>query len=229
MEDPKLPEVDEEPLDPDDDVDADEEFGEPDEMVGTDEGDSGNATQACAEPEPEVTGRRAAVFHSPVSHLTRPQQIRCRQRVVQAALVGYHNGRQLHYTPGALRWDGIANRRLAKLGQYPRFADCSSFATWCLWNGLAVMFHRPDVVNGCGWRAGFTGTMMTHGKRQTAANCLEGDCVIYGDHGYPGQHAAVIVGRHNGTPMVVSNGSEIGPLYLAFNYRPDFIGIWRYI
>ena len=43
MEDPKLPEVDEEPLDPEDDVEADDEFGEPDEMQGEDEGDSGTA------------------------------------------------------------------------------------------------------------------------------------------------------------------------------------------
>ena len=167
-------------------------------------------------------------FRSPVSNLTRPEQVRCRARAVQAALLGYHNRSALHYTQGSRRWDGIRLRKIAALGQYPNYADCSAFASWSLWNGLAVVFHRPDVVNGQSWNGGFTGTMMTHGKRQTVSNCLPGDCVIYGRR-YPGVHVAIIVGRRGSTPMVVSNGSEAGPFYVAYNYRRDILGIWRYI
>jgi hypothetical protein len=39
----------------------------------------------------------------------------------------------------------------------------SSFATWCLWNGLALRFGLGDIVNAAGWTAGYTGTMLEHG------------------------------------------------------------------
>jgi hypothetical protein len=42
-------------------------------------------------------------------------------------------------------------------------------------------------------------------------------------------HCAVVVDMVNGTPMVISHGSEPGPFYLAYNYRPDVLSIRRYI
>ncbi len=40
---------------------------------------------------------------------------------------------------------------------------------------------------------------------------------------------AVVVDMVNGTPMVISHGSEPGPFYLAYDYRPDVLSIRRYI
>jgi hypothetical protein len=163
------------------------------------------------------------------SGLSRDQRIRCRDRAVQAAQLALAHAPQVHYTQGAKRWDGITKRRDARLGQFPTHADCSSFATWCLWNGLVLRFGLGDIVNGAGWRAGYTGTMLGHGKRvRHSANALRGDCVIYGS-GPPGQHVAIIVARQSGVPMVISHGSEPGPFYLRFDYRSDVLEIRRYI
>jgi hypothetical protein len=163
------------------------------------------------------------------SGLSRDQRIRCRDRVVQAARLTLANKAQTHYTEGAQRWDGIKNHRNAELGQFPVYSDCSSFATWCLWNGLVLRFGLGDIVNGEGWTAGYTGTMLEHGMVvRYASNALPVDCVLYGA-GPPGEHVAVITDMVNGTPMVISHGSEPGPYYLAYNYRSDIIAIRRYI
>jgi len=163
------------------------------------------------------------------SGLSRDQRIRCRDRVVQAARLTLANKDHTHYTEGPLRWDGIAHRRNAEIGQFPEYSDCSSFATWCLWNGLVLRFGLGDIVNGAGWTAGYTGTMLEHGLPvRYPSNVLPGDCVIYGS-GPPGVHCAVVVDMVNGTPMVISHGSEPGPFYLAYNYRPDVLSIRRYI
>jgi hypothetical protein len=90
-----------------------------------------------------------------VSGLTREQRIRARDRTVQAALLALHHAPQVHYTQDLVqRWDGIAKRRNARVGEFPRNADCSSFATWCLWNGLHLGFGLGDLVNGFNWTAG---------------------------------------------------------------------------
>ena len=72
------------------------------------------------------------------SGLSRDQRIRCRDRVVQAAKVGLANKADVHYTEDGRRWRGITHHRDASHGQFPDYSDCSSFATWCLWNGLAL-------------------------------------------------------------------------------------------
>jgi hypothetical protein len=93
-----------------------------------------------------------------------------------------------------------------------------------LWNGLALIFHRPDVVNGETRRAGYGGTMLRHGKQQTVGDCLPGDVVIYG-HRFPGEHVALIVGKRGSTPMVVSHGSEartaVPPVQLPLGHHAD--------
>ena len=86
-----------------------------------------------------------------------------------------------------------------------------------------------DIVNGEDWRAGFTGTLRSHGLRvQHEANLLRGDLVHYG--GGTGAHVAIIVSRpRDGVPHVVSWGSEGGPRYAVFNYRSDVDHFRRYI
>lgn len=165
---------------------------------------------------------------SSVSGLNAAHRIRARDLAVQAALHGLRRAPEIHYTQGPQRWEGIAHHLKAHRGEVPTHADCSSFWTWCLWNGLDHYGVR-DTVNGCGWAAGFTGTMLEHGKRVVhLGNVLRGDLVIYGDHPQ-GEHVAGVVGTRNGVPMVVSNGSEAGPFYLPYNYRRDILQIRRYI
>ena len=164
-----------------------------------------------------------------VSGLSREHRIRARDRTVQAATLALHHAPKVHYTQGAKRWDGIANRRNARTGEFPTNADCSSFATWCLWNGLRLGFGLGDLVNGAGWAAGYTGTMLTHGKRvRHLGNVMRGDCVLYGS-GAPGEHVTIVVGIVGGVPMVVSHGSEAGPFYVRYNYRGDIMQFRRYI
>ncbi len=147
---------------------------------------------------------------------------------MQAAKLAYANRGQVHYTEGPERWNGITLKRVAADGQYTHYADCSSFVTWCLWNGLGQLYGTSDVVNGAKWEAGFTGTMYKHGMVvQNLANVLRGDCVLYGKD--PGLHVAIVVGSMDGTPMVISHGSEPGPYYLRYNYRSDVHQIRRYI
>lgn len=169
-----------------------------------------------------------------VSGLIAPHRIDARTRACNAALLGYHNAPALHYTEGSERWDGIAHHLDASKGQFPHYADCSSFVTWCLWNGLHLGYGVRDTVNGADWESGFTGTMLTHGKQvQHLANVQRADYVIYGDGG-DGKHTALVVGLAKGVAgvpdgkiMVISNGSEAGPYYLPYDYRPDIMQIRR--
>jgi hypothetical protein len=159
--------------------------------------------------------------------LTAAQVTGARNRAVNAARLCYNNRAAVHYTQGAARWDGINKQMHANKGQYPKYADCSSFATWCIWNGLQPP-GVPDVVNGQQWKAGYTGTMLNHGIVVSAASAQPGDCVLYGPRGSNGSHTAICV-TAGPVPTVISHGSEAGPYLLAYNYRGDVMSIRRYI
>jgi cell wall-associated NlpC family hydrolase len=164
-----------------------------------------------------------------VSGLDAEQRAAAREAAVRAALMGLDNISQVHYTQDSRRWDGISNKRVAAKGKVPHHSDCSSFATWCLWNGLNLGFEVGDVVNGLDWTAGYTGTMLQNGKEVRRVEKLrQGDCVIYGSES-PGTHVAIVVGRQDGVPMVVSHGSEEGPFFVRYNYRSDVLQFRRYI
>ena len=126
------------------------------------------------------------------------------------------------------RWDGIANKRTSAHGLFPTQADCSSFATWCLWNALFLMWGKGDRVNGAGWTAGFTGTMLDHGVRvEHAANALRGDCVFYEVPPDDTRHVAIVVTRIGGL-HVISHGHESGPHFVPWDHWP-VTQIRRYI
>jgi hypothetical protein len=165
-----------------------------------------------------------------VSGLSKLHRIQARDRIVAAAMLGLNNAPKINYTQGPARWEGINKHCNARLGQYPHNADCSAYATWCLWNGLYLGFGVRDTVNGADWKAGYTGTMLANGKKVAhEANVQRGDCAIYG-HGAPGEHTAIVVGRRlDGTIMVVSHGSQAGPFYLAAHYRPDLMEFRRFV
>src|SRR5262245_32669359 len=152
-----------------------------------------------------------------VSGLSKANRLKARELIADAAWLTYNHRGEVHYTQGSRRWDGINLDLKAYQDEYPKYADCSSFATWCIWNGLDH-FGVRDTVNGLAWKAGWTGTMLQHGKQVVhLENVLRGDCVIYGT-GAPGKHTAIIVGVRNGKPMVISHGSEAGPYYLPYDY-----------
>lgn len=141
---------------------------------------------------------------------------------LQAAVLGLHHAPEIHYTQGELRWQGIDRRRDASKGQYPNWVDCSAFLGWCYWNALHLHGGHSDIVNGEHWQGGYTGTMMEHGRRVSAP--IPGDAIIYGS-GFPGEHTAL----YTGGGLVVSHGSEAGPLLLPWRYRSDVLEIRRYI
>jgi NlpC/P60 family len=165
-----------------------------------------------------VEERRAASIG-----LNARDRIRARDLAIQAASLALRNAASIQYTMGPKRWDGINRNRKAWRGEFASFQDCSSFATWCLWHGLAH-FGIPDIVNGQQWRAGFTGTMFNHGQRVARDDALRGDLLFYADPQRRINHVTIYIGGG----MVISHGSEPGPLKLRMDYRP-IVQIRRYI
>ena len=145
-----------------------------------------------------------------------------RKRVVRAALLGHKHKGEVHYTMGARRWDGVTNRCRSHLGRFPKWADCSSYVTWCLWDALGGPNAGPDIANGQSWKAGYTGTLKQHGRRVSLENAVAGDLVHYG--GGTGSHVTIVVGKNK----VVSHGSEGGPFLLRPDYRDDISEVRRY-
>lgn len=203
--------------------------------------DVGNADAVPVKfaPDEDVRPRvlEAADGRAPnISGLSAAHRIEARTMALQAALLGLRHAPELHYTQSSSRWEGIAENLKAWRHAYPKHADCSSFVTWCLWNGLDH-FHTRDVVNGQSWKAGFTGTMVEHGVRVAdgthwSLKPQRADAILYGDPLGRTGHTALVIGhdaRHGGRLMVVSFGSEAGPFYLPYDYRSDVHGAWRYI
>jgi hypothetical protein len=157
-------------------------------------------------------------------HLTPAQRIVCRDRVMQAAALALRHRGEVEYTMGNDRWNwkkahGGHGLR-ARDGEFPRNLDCSSWATWCLWNGLWCSFGLPDVVNALAWRGGSTYTMDSHGRRVDLGEAIRGDCVFYNGPA----HVAVYIGGGD----VVSHGSDSGPNRLDARYR-RVVQVRRYI
>jgi cell wall-associated NlpC family hydrolase len=153
-----------------------------------------------------------------------PEDIKAlRLRVVRAAMLGYKHKDEVHYTTGPRRWDGITNRCRSHLGRYPKWADCSSYVTWCLWDALGGTNAGPDIVNGQSWRGGYTGTLRDHGRRVSLETAMPGDLVHYGVG--TGSHVAIVVGKDK----AISHGSEDGPFLVKPDYRDDLAEVRRYV
>lgn len=110
---------------------------------------------------------------------------------------------------------------LNRVEALPWTTDCSEFVTTIYkWAGA------PDP-NGRGFNGlGYTGDMLDHGVSIPLYQCLAADVVIWGS--FPGHHTAVLVENGaSGDPLIVSHGSEKGPLLMrlsqenkAQGYRP---------
>lgn len=91
----------------------------------------------------------------------------------------------------------------------PMWTDCSGFATLCY-----RLAGAPDP-NRQGYNGqGYTGTLLDHGDGIPLWQAKPGDLVIWGS--FPGHHVAVIVDTRNpADPVLVSHGSEGGPLLVS--------------
>lgn len=130
-----------------------------------------------------------------------------RRKIAKAAHCGFVNRDEVHYTqqPGT-RWDGITEQR--RPPEFPRFADCSSFAIWCYWAASA-----PDP-NGTSYHGGWSGSLLLKGREVRIGDAAMGDIAFYGKTRSDIDHVTVYVG--NG--KCVSHGQESGPLFLDLDY-----------
>lgn len=161
-----------------------------------------------------------------ISGLSKPHRAEARKIITRGAGMMLSNSWRVHYTQGSARWQGIDRRLLVSKYQYPTYCDCSSSATWLLWNGLHVLYGVRDLVNHLNWRAGYTGTMLQHGTIiRDYSNIKVGDLAIYGRRGSTGSHVALCLGGG----YIFSHGSERGPVKTTLHYRPDLMTVRRYI
>lgn len=138
---------------------------------------------------------------------------------------------EVHYSQDAgERWEGIAHGLRIAEGDFPRHGDCSSTQSWLLWNALTHVGVHRDLVNGLAWRAGYTGTIVHHGKPvMDVRNAKVGDSVLYGHQKIGGIWVPEHVATYIGGGRVFSHGGEAGPFKLGVDYRPDRVAIRRHI
>ena len=128
-----------------------------------------------------------------------------RQAIVANALwgakVATQRPKQIHY--GEVRPIRGANQAL------PLTTDCSGFVTLCYqWAG------GPNPNGGTYNGSGSTGMMLEACARIPSHTAQPGDLVVFGDP--PGTHVVLIV-ELGPDPVVVSHGSEAGPLKLPLS------------
>lgn len=152
-----------------------------------------------------------------VSGLSEDHRRHARMRILQGASLMLSHPNACHYTMGARRWDGIDRGLLVREGRFPFYSDCSSSATWLIWNAIHVSYGCRDTVNDLGWRAGYTGTACQGGRTvEHDKNLMVGDFIFYGN-GPPYHHVAVYIGGG----YIFSHGSEAGPHKTVLDYRGD--------
>eukprot|EP00762_Andalucia_godoyi_P007866 ANDGO_01285.mRNA.1 hypothetical protein len=148
--------------------------------------------------------------------LTPEEALRDRQGVYTAAMALYNQRGSEIYTEGSQRWSGITDRVYPPSA--PKYSDCSSAATWAYWT---VYGKGPDFLNGENWSAGYTGTLMQHGRSVSLGSAQVGDLVMYGN---PVSHTAIYIGGGR----VISHGED--PVCdCPIDYRSDRSDIRSYI
>lgn len=134
-------------------------------------------------------------------------EAKIRERIVEWALWGVTNTNQISYSQTGPRMAAIG-----KAGQLPLETDCSAFATLCYnWAGAP----NPNANGPYDPRAtAYTGTMLRWCRRIPRKAVQPGDLVIWSPPA-TGQHVCVVVGSGS-NPMLVSHGSDRGPLKISF-------------
>lgn len=125
-------------------------------------------------------------------------------QVVKWARWGTANSKHFTYSEGSDRMTAIGT----PAGTLPITCDCSAFVTLCFfWAGL------PDP-NGLRYNhEGYTGTLLSHGKRVALKNVRAGDVVVYGTG--TGVHTAIVVEASlTGRILTVSMGQNGDPSYV---------------
>lgn len=135
-----------------------------------------------------------------------------RHKVVEAARYFVGIEPRVHYTQGPARMTIVRQRLVPPIATAKHvYEDCSSFDTGCYWIGGA------KDPNGRGYDGyGFTGTLALHGHPVSLREAKPADLVFYG-WGYPWHHVAMYIG--NG--LVISHGTERGPVVVPIDYRRD--------
>ena len=122
-----------------------------------------------------------------------------RQAIVQWAQWAHQNAQHFNYTEGPQRMSAIG----VYPPQFPIWADCSAFVTWCYWIAGA------DDPNGLGYNhQGYTGTLLSHGLEIPLAQVQPGDVIVYGPS--TGWHTALIV-QAGPDPLTISHGQQGDP------------------
>lgn len=155
------------------------------------------------------------------SGLSSGQIVRARDLTIASFNMLYRHAPEVHYTQDARRWEGIGRDLKAYQGEYPNYADCSSAFTWAWWNGLDH-YGVADILNGQGWNAGYTGSLLLHGREVSVPT--RGCAVIYGAR-WPGVHVAM----YDEDGKVYSHGSEGGPYYVDMHYRTDILSVRKFV
>lgn len=146
-----------------------------------------------------------------LSAVQNPEPDTLRRKIADAAHCGYVNRDEIHYTQAAgTRMDGILQER--RPPDFPRWADCSSFAIWCYWAAGA-----PDP-NGGNFTGGWSGSLIQKGQETDEAGV--GDIAFYGTSRSDINHVTVCVG--NG--RCISHGQESGPTLLPLDYPRGSLG-----
>jgi len=126
------------------------------------------------------------------------------------------------YTQSEKRWNGISTSTCPP--SVPKYADCSSFATWFYWTAFGGL---TDTLSNANWKYGNTQSMHHDSTKLSKKNCQIGDYVLYAKFSpkYSG-HAVIYVGNN----QVISYGSSEGkssPVHQkSIDYRSDFRGCY---
>lgn len=140
--------------------------------------------------------------HAKMPLVTHPRpKTTLRQRIVAYCEWGIEHEPQIHYAQ-IRPFPVEAPRRL------PMRTDCSGFVTLAYKD--AGVPRDPNGRNYDG--LGFTGTLLSHGKRVGIAHAKAGDLVIFGPG--TGHHVCALLedGGRNMNPMLCSHGQEKGPM-----------------
>eukprot|EP00823_Brevimastigomonas_motovehiculus_P003370 TRINITY_DN2046_c0_g1_i1.p1 TRINITY_DN2046_c0_g1~~TRINITY_DN2046_c0_g1_i1.p1 ORF type:complete len:196 (-),score=22.78 TRINITY_DN2046_c0_g1_i1:287-874(-) len=139
-----------------------------------------------------------------------------KEMIREAADAVYNQRAHETYTQDATkRWIGIHDKVCPPAA--PSHSDCSSAATWIWWTAIG---QGADILNGESWKAGYTGTLKTHGSKIDCSKCELGDIALYTKPA----HAAVCIGNQH----VVSHGHDPAEI-VSIHYRSDLEQCRRYM